>query len=39
MFVYILKRLGLAVLVALAVSVIAFVLLRLSGDAGDRDRR
>lgn len=29
---YILKRLGLAVLVALAVSVIAFLLLRLSGD-------
>lgn len=32
MFVYILKRLGLAVLVALAVSMIAFGLLRLSGD-------
>jgi len=30
--VYILKRLGLAVLVALAVSMIAFLLLRLSGD-------
>ena len=32
MFNYILKRLGLAVLVALAVSMIAFLLLRLSGD-------
>ncbi|WP_046864834.1 ABC transporter permease [Microvirga massiliensis] len=32
MFGYILKRLGLALLVALAVSVIAFFLLRLSGD-------
>jgi peptide/nickel transport system permease protein len=32
MFVYVLKRLGLAVLVALAVSMIAFLLLRLSGD-------
>lgn len=32
MFGYILKRLGLAVLVALAVSMIAFLLLRLSGD-------
>jgi peptide/nickel transport system permease protein len=32
MFAYILKRLGLAVLVALAVSMIAFLLLRLSGD-------
>ena len=32
MGVYILKRLGLAVLVALAVSMIAFLLLRLSGD-------
>ena len=32
MFVYTLKRLGLAVLVALAVSMIAFLLLRLSGD-------
>src|SRR3990172_1635926 len=32
MLVYILKRLGLAVLVALAVSMIAFLLLRLSGD-------
>jgi peptide/nickel transport system permease protein len=32
MFVYILKRLGLAILVALAVSMIAFLLLRLSGD-------
>ncbi len=32
MLFYLLKRLGLAVLVALAVSVIAFLLLRLSGD-------
>lgn len=32
MFGYILKRLGLAILVALAVSMIAFLLLRLSGD-------
>jgi peptide/nickel transport system permease protein len=32
MFNYILKRLGLALLVALAVSMIAFLLLRLSGD-------
>jgi peptide/nickel transport system permease protein len=32
MFAYILKRLGLAILVALAVSMIAFLLLRLSGD-------
>ena len=32
MFAYTLKRLGLAVLVALAVSMIAFLLLRLSGD-------
>ena len=32
MHIYILKRLGLAVLVALAVSMIAFLLLRLSGD-------
>ena len=32
MLVYILKRLGLALLVALAVSIIAFLLLRLSGD-------
>ncbi|MCM5569279.1 ABC transporter permease [Burkholderiaceae bacterium FT117] len=32
MFAYVLKRLGLAVLVALAVSMIAFLLLRLSGD-------
>jgi len=32
MFAYIVKRLGLAVLVALAVSMIAFLLLRLSGD-------
>jgi peptide/nickel transport system permease protein len=32
MFVYILKRLGLAILVGLAVSMIAFLLLRLSGD-------
>ena len=32
MFAYTLKRLGLAVLVALAVSIIAFLLLRLSGD-------
>jgi ABC-type dipeptide/oligopeptide/nickel transport system permease component len=31
-FAYILKRLGLAILVALAVSMIAFLLLRLSGD-------
>jgi ABC-type dipeptide/oligopeptide/nickel transport system permease component len=31
-FAYILKRLGLAILVALAVSIIAFLLLRLSGD-------
>ena len=36
---FILKRLGLALLVALAVSAIAFFLLRLSGDVGDRDRR
>ena len=32
MFAYVLKRLGLAILVALAVSMIAFLLLRLSGD-------
>ena len=32
MFAYSLKRLGLALLVALAVSMIAFLLLRLSGD-------
>jgi len=32
MFAYILKRLGLAILVGLAVSMIAFLLLRLSGD-------
>jgi ABC-type dipeptide/oligopeptide/nickel transport system permease component len=32
MFAYILKRLGLAILVAVAVSMIAFLLLRLSGD-------
>lgn len=32
MFAYVLKRLGLALLVALAVSMIAFLLLRLSGD-------
>ncbi len=32
MFAYIVKRLGLAVLVAVAVSMIAFLLLRLSGD-------
>ena len=32
MYAYSLKRLGLAVLVALAVSMIAFLLLRLSGD-------
>ena len=32
MFNYTLKRLGLAALVALAVSALAFVLLRLSGD-------
>jgi len=31
-FAYVLKRLGLAILVALAVSMIAFLLLRLSGD-------
>ncbi|HZQ62254.1 MAG TPA: ABC transporter permease, partial [Casimicrobiaceae bacterium] len=29
---YVLKRLGLAIAVALAVSIIAFLLLRLSGD-------
>ena len=39
MFGYILKRLGLAVLVALAVSIIAFLLLRLSGDPAIAHRR
>ena len=32
MHIYILKRFGLAILVAVAVSMIAFLLLRLSGD-------